>query len=283
MARWNPDLVHETYYSPAPFICAKPTVVTVFDMIHELYPGDFPLHDNTSRHKKMAVERADHVICISESTRSDLIRLLGVPEHKASVVLLGFDPSLAGQQGTPYRTQSGRPFILYVGLRGGYKNFDCLIQTMGCSVRLRRDFDLVAFGGGAFTPTEMSSIANAGLEVDHVVQLGGDDNCLGALYRAARVFVYPSLYEGFGIPPLEAMANNCPVICSNTSSLPEVVGEAAELFTPSDGDALRAAIERVAYSDDAVAKLRLLGSDRVQRFSWQKCAADTLQIYQGLM
>jgi len=283
MARWEPDLVHETYYSPAPAICAKPTVVTVFDMIHELYPNDFLACDNTTRHKRAAVERADHVICISESTRNDLVHLFGIPERKVSVVLLGFDPSMSGQPGPAYRTPSGRPFILYVGQRRGYKNFDGLVQAMGGSARLRHDFDLVAFGGGAFTPIELSGIAATGLSADHVVQIGGDDNFLGSLYRAARVFVYPSLYEGFGIPPLEAMAHDCPVICSNTSSLPEVVGEAAELFTPSDDDALRGAIERVAYSDDAIARLSMLGHERVRRFSWQKCAADTLHIYQDMI
>lgn len=282
MARWTPDLVHETYYSPAPASHAKPTVVTVFDMIHELYPADFPQSDSTSRYKRLAVERADHVICISESTRNDLIRLFGVPERKASVVLLGFDPSLAHQTGSAYRTPSGRPFILFVGLRRGYKNFDGLLKAVGSSPRLRADFDIVAFGGGSFTPSELDAIAAAGLSAEQAIQVGGDDHFLGKLYGAARAFVYPSLYEGFGIPPLEAMAHACPVICSNTSSLPEVVGKAAELFNPADDDALRAAIERVAYSDDGIARLCSLGEERVRRFSWRKCADDTLRIYETL-
>lgn len=283
MAVWKPDLVHETYYFPEPALRGRPAVVTVHDMIHELFPKDFPANDSTSRYKHSAVERADHVICVSESTRNDLVRIFGVPERKISVVLHGFDSSMSGRTGAEYRTPSGRPFILYVGQRRGYKNFDGLIEAMGRSIRLRNDFDLVAFGGGAFTPTELGSIAAAGLSANHVLQVGGGDNFLGSLYSAARVFVYPSLYEGFGIPPLEAMAHDCPVICCNTSSLPEVVGEAAELFAPTGDDSLRTAMEHLVYSDEALTNLRLLGHQRVRRFSWQKCAADTLQVYKNLL
>lgn len=283
MAQWEPSLVHETYYSSKPVLKSKPAVVTVFDMIHELFPADFPAHDGTSLHKRMAVERADHVICISESTRKDLIRLFGVPEQKTSVVLLGFDPSMTFQHEPAYRTPSGRPFILYVGQRGGYKNFGGLLTALGSSARLRNDFDIVAFGGGPFTQNESSLITATGLSAERVFQIGGDDNFLNRLYGAAKVFVYPSLYEGFGIPPLEAMAHGCPVVCSNTSSLPEVVGNTAELFDPDVDDALRGAIETVAYSDDAWARLRLLGYERVRQFSWQKCAAETQQIYKGLI
>ena len=283
MARWAPDIVHETYYSPEPVLSSKPAVVTVFDMIHELYPADFHVHDCTSLYKRMAVERADHVICISESTRKDLIRLFGVPEHKVSVVLLGFDSFMAVQREPAYRTPSGRPFILYVGQRGRYKNFGGMLTALGRSARLRNDFDIVAFGGGPFTHDELSRIATEGLSAERVFQVGGDDKFLYRLYSAATVFVYPSLYEGFGIPPLEAMAHGCPVVCSNTSSLPEVVGNAAELFDPAADDNLRGAIEAVAYSPETCSRLRLIGYERVRQFSWPKCAADTLQIYKCLM
>lgn len=283
MTRWEPDLVHETYYSSKPVLKSKPAVITVFDMIHELFPANFPELDDTSLNKRMAVERADHVICISESTRKDLIRLFGVSEQKTSVVLLGFDPSLTSQINQAYRTPSGRPFILYVGQRGGYKNFSGLLIALSSSSRLRNNFDIVAFGGGPFTDKELSLITALGLSAEGVFQIGGDDNFLSQLYVAAKVFVYPSLYEGFGIPPLEAMAHGCPVVCSNTSSLPEVVGNTAELFDPDIDDSLRVAIENVAYSDDASSRLRLLGYERVRQFSWQKCAAETQQIYKGLI
>lgn len=282
IAQWAPDLVHETYYTSNPILDSKPAVVTVFDMIHELFPADFPAHDETSLHKRMAVERADHIICISESTRNDLIRLFGVSEHKTSVVLLGFDYPLAVHAEPAYRTSSGRPFILYVGQRGGYKNFGGLMTALGHSARLRKDFDIVAFGGGPFTPEESSHITAAGFTAGQVFQMGGDDKFLSQLYSAAKVFVYPSLYEGFGIPPLEAMAHGCPVVCSNTSSLPEVVGNAAELFNPAADDALQGAIENVVYSDEVWARLRLRGYERVRHFSWQKCAAETLQIYKDM-
>lgn len=111
---------------------------------------------------------------------------------------------------------------------------------------------------------------------------GGDDHELSALYSGASAFVYPSLYEGFGIPPLEAMAHDCPVVCSNAGSIPEVVGNAGRFFDPSDIDDMREAMEQVLYSDERRRRLAALGRARLRDFSWQKCARDTFDQYRRL-
>jgi len=243
-------IFHETYYSRFNYapVTAK-RVITVYDMIHELFPQSFSKADMTSHIKRNAVLRADHVICISESTRNDLVRLTGIPAEKTSVVYLGHSLTEA-QISSPPVSYLPKPYLLYVGNRGGYKNFKSLIFALGNSKILKNQFSITCFGGGKFTRDELSEMRRQNLNLDDIKQVAGNDAVLASLYSSATALIYPSLYEGFGIPPLEAMAHGCPVICSNTSSLPEVVGEAAELFDPRDPDCLRTSIERVASSQE---------------------------------
>jgi glycosyltransferase involved in cell wall biosynthesis len=105
---------------------------------------------------------------------------------------------------------------------------------------------------------------------------------LGELYEGAKAFVYPSIYEGFGLPPLEAMAHSCPVISSGTSSMPEIIGTAGVFFDPVNDDEMAGAIERVVYSDSEIARLVGLGHERLNQFSWQRCSQETLSIYNSL-
>lgn len=283
MKSWAPDIVHETYYSryaSGPKNCS--TVLTVYDMIHELYPESFVAKDRTSEAKRIAVGRADHVICISESTKKDLVRLFDVPEKKISVVHLGFERFLSNSASCEESFSEQRPFLLYVGSRSGYKNFVGMLKAVSTSKSLKKDFDVVAFGGGAFSAGERELIASLGFVVGQVKQVGGGDAALGVLYKSARAFVYPSIYEGFGLPPLEAMAHSCPVISSNTSSMPEVIGNAGAFFDPLFVEDMAAAIERVVYDSDVISRLHALGHERLEQFSWQRCAAETLSIYQSL-
>lgn len=281
---WNPRIVHETYFGrrrlfPRPAV----TITTVYDMIHELYPGNFPVNDSTSERKKQAVKRADHVICISDSTKHDLIRLWGVPEDKISVTHLACDPPLGGgKNGMELPAlPNAAPFILYVGQRGGYKNFILLLRAFSVSPDLKRDFGIIAFGGGGFTSVELAAMKGLGLDPERVRQVGGDDAALASCYRSAAAFVYPSLYEGFGIPPLEAMSYDCPVISSNQSSMPEVIGDAAGFFDPASVEQASDAIRRVLYDSSRRRGLIEAGRRRVAGFSWLKCAEQTLAIYQN--
>jgi glycosyltransferase involved in cell wall biosynthesis len=278
---FRPDVVHESYYSMrglAP--TTSKVVLTVFDMIHERFPESFPPWDSTAKEKAAAVQRADHVICISENTRQDLIQILGVRPEKTSVVHLGFTLTATAGTAPPART---RPFLLYVGKRDGYKNFDRLLQVYGEQSALRNEFDLVAFGGGAFSLQERSLMDRFGLSASQVQQIGGDDSVLADLYRTAHLFVYPSLYEGFGIPPLEAMSFDCPVVCSNSSSIPEVVGDAAVFFDPDSGESMGQALMKVASDVSLRQALVARGRERIKMFSWQRCAKQTIDVYRSVL
>lgn len=280
----SPDVVHETYYSPyrlGPKRARR--VLTIYDMIHEKFAQNFHPLDKTTRHKALAAERADHVICISESTRRDAIEILRLPPEKTSVIYLGFDLMNTAEASTQEGDLPARkPFLLYVGNREGHKNFSRLLEAYGASPQLKMEYELICFGGGAFQPDELGMIRALGLEERQVKQLGGDDQLLARLYRGASAFIYPSIYEGFGIPPLEAMAHACPVVCSNTSSIPEVVGDAGEYFDPADIESMRSAVERVVGSDSHRDLLIEKGHRRLKTFSWDRCAAETLDIYKKL-
>ncbi|CAD5373972.1 Glycosyl transferase group 1 [Rubrivivax sp. A210] len=274
-AREAPDIVHETYYWGSPLRDPRARrVLTVYDMIHERFPQHFAPDEPTAAAKRRAVAEADHVICISHCTKRDLMALLDVPEHKVSVTHLSADMKPPPEPPRPDRA----PYILYVGDRGGYKNFLGVVAAVGASPALR-SLRLACFGGGDLKPEEWAAIDRAGIERERIVQQHGDDTALARLYAGAEVFVYPSLYEGFGIPPLEAMRCDCPVACSNTSSIPEVVGDAAQGFDPADTDSIRQALEAVAGVPSRQAELVARGREQLQKFSWERCAAETLDVY----
>ena len=285
MGLYRPDVVHETYWSTKS-VAPKgvPLVVTVHDMIHERFPEMFPRKDRTSSLKREAIGRADHVICISNSTRDDLLEYFDTPKEKISVVYHGFEEFEPGEDAERMRVQvTERPYFLYVGHRSVYKNFDNFIRAFAASHELRRDYGVVCFGGGDLSARESELFAEIGLEPSQVVQVGGNDDALAYCYRNAFAFVYPSLYEGFGIPPLEAMSLDCPVICSNASSIPEVVGDAAEFFDPASLDSIRKGLERVAASSSRRSELVRLGRERYRMFTWPRCAQETLAIYESLI
>ena len=280
-ARVHPDVVHETYYAATPTLPrAIPRVVTVFDMIHELFVESFPGTDATRRIKRLAIERADRVICISEQTRTDVLALLDVPEDRVTVTYLGFDRLADGR--APGLPAGVEPFVLYVGTRNRYKNFLPFARAFSMS-RASRDHRLVCFGGGPFSAAEYDALRALGLAADRVTQVGGTDAVLGALYSRAAVFGYPSLYEGFGIPPLEAMSLGCPVVASNSSSIPEVVGDAAEMCDPHRPESMAEALDRVVGSPERRAELVRRGHARTTMFSWQRCAERTLNVYRELV
>jgi glycosyltransferase involved in cell wall biosynthesis len=285
----KPDIVHKTYYHSFPGTpqgaCGA---VTVYDMIQERFPQDFPPGGLIAKLKRIAVHRADHVICISEQTRRDLLSMYPIIEDRVSVTLLGYDSLMdagTGATAEEFRTRvfgANRPFLLFVGRRPGYKNFDGLLRAYVSSPWLRKNFSLLLFGGGGITVDEAQQFSRMGI-LDSVRYLGGGDEILADSYRHASVFVFPSLYEGFGIPPLEAMSVDCPVACSNNSSIPEVVGDAGAYFDPSTPESIRETLERVLGSSAERFELVRLGRVRREMFSWRKCAEDTVRVYRKMV
>jgi glycosyltransferase involved in cell wall biosynthesis len=280
------DLLHETYYSAKPLCpAAKSRIITVYDMIHEKYAFSFSHLDRTTKYKRLAVSRADHIICISHSTKKDLCEIFDVPEHKVSVVHLGFDKfeQRCASAASITDEYPQRPFLLYVGSRGGYKNFTGMLKAIALRSDLKDTFDVVAFGGGPLNAFELALIDSLGFARNSVRQVGGGDTVLGGLYRHAAAFVYPSLYEGFGLPPLEAMAHNCPVVTSNSSSMPEVVGNAGEYFDPLDVGGQAEAICSVVFDAQRRSQLIELGRQRLSVFSWERCALETQSVYKKVL
>lgn len=281
--QWQPDIIHETYYSKratSSINCAR--VTTVYDMIHELFPNDFSVNDKTTRNKKATFDRVDQIISISHSTKADLVRLFDIDESKVSVVHLGVDLSFADKFEI-VGVNNERPYLLYVGSRQGYKNFDTLLRAVADDSKLKNDFDIVAFGGGQFSSSEQHLIKELKFRNEQVRQVSGADQVLVKLYKQAAAFVYPSLYEGFGLPPLEAMMCNCPVVSSNTSSMPEVIADAGEYFDPNDKSSIGQAITNVVYSPARSMQLVDAGKERARLFAWDKCAHETLEVYKNII
>lgn len=281
---FRPDIIHETYFFPyALGPRSAKRVLTVYDMIHEKFPDTNFSQDKTSRYKAIAVNRADHVICISETTKRDLIDLFKVDPRKVSVIYLGHRLNVAGaKRDSPVIKHLPNRFLLYVGQRGGYKNFKSLIAAYSLSENIRTNFDIVCFGGEKMTSQEYDVCNQMGISSEKVHHIFGADEVLSQLYRRASAFIYPSLYEGFGLPPLEAMNHDCVVICSNAGSIPEVVGDAGEYFDPTNAEDIKNAMEKVLFQPERKLALKALGRERLNKFSWDQCAEETMNLYKEL-
>jgi glycosyltransferase involved in cell wall biosynthesis len=278
----QPDIVHETYYGSINTVPKKSKVViTVLDMVHEKFIDSMG-NKKFSVIKANSIKRADHVICISENTKKDLIEILNINPDKISVVYLGYAiGEKVSDESVPIINS---PYILYVGIKNQqYKNFERLLKAYGNSKKIQDNFKLVCFGPQPFSPKELELMHYLGVSTNNFFHYGGDDKFLANLYTHATAFIYPSLYEGFGIPPLEAMSFNCPVVCSNVSSIPEIVGNAGEYFDPYSVKSMIEAMEKVLFSVDIQEDLIQKGQERVRLFSWEKCATETALVYQKLM
>jgi glycosyltransferase involved in cell wall biosynthesis len=273
------DLQHPTYYSLLNYqsidAYSFPMVLTVHDFIHERVE---PQHQDVKA-KHQAVLHAQAILCVSENTKQDLLGYYPQLENKITVTPLAseIDRSLAyGTEPVP-----SQPYCLYVGSRTTYKNFDGLLTAFSKVASVNADLRLCVVGA-VFNSQEQSKITEMGL-TDRIHNYGQiSDRHLAKLYRCSLALVYPSFYEGFGIPPLEAMACGTAVIASNTSSLPEVVGDAGILINPESSLDLAEAL--LSLLDNSLERDRLIakGTQRVKQFNWDKTAAQTFEVYQSL-
>ncbi len=278
--RIDPELIHATYYLGRYQIPEKtPYIITVFDMIHEHFPELMPPgEEQIPIRKQECVMRADHIICISQATKIDLMDLLHVPEHKISVIPLGCSLDWRQQGDTP--SLVNHPYLLYVGNREGPKNFSRFLQIYNTSRLPHAGIGIVCFGGPPFSRKEKQQINLMGALKQYIHHLSGDDTMLVNLYRHAVALIYPSLYEGFGLPIVEAMYCGCPVICSNISAMPEVAGNAALYFDPTSCDSMQEVLETFITTAGLARKLREKGRQRARLFTWERCVRQTLAVYQ---
>lgn len=272
------DIFHPTYYNPY-FLqqIKKPYVLTVYDMIHEKYPDLFP-GDRTAEFKKKAVQNAARVIAISNQTKQDLIELYGMDEQKIDVVYLGQSTNVNKAEEV-----NGLPssFLLYVGGRYGYKNFDTFLKAFAVLAEQYPDLFLVCTGG-KFTTEEQKKIASLHLS-KKVFHLFVSDAQLTYLYLKAECFVFPSVYEGFGIPVLEAFAAGCPIALSNASCFPEVAQSGGCYFDPYDIDSMVHSISRLlsdgSYREHQIAN----GYNVLKQYSWERMGKETAAIYKNIV
>jgi len=279
------DLLHAPAFV-GPLWSSCPVVLTIHDLSFLFFPQGFrPLNRwYLSLFTRLSVRRARRIIAVSQSTRRDLKRCYGLPSAQIDVIYNGVDPGFhpwSEAEVTAFRIVHGLPdrFLLFVGTLEPRKNVVRLIEAYARLSRPRPPLFLVG-GTGWLYDEVFARIESLDLndEVRHVGYVPAED--LSGWYNAAELFVYPSLYEGFGLPPLEAMACGTPVIASNSSSLPEVVGEAGILVDPANTEALTEALERVLRDSQLRETLRAKGLTQAQRFSWRKTAQGTVETYQ---
>lgn len=271
-------ILHRTFYQPSFHQRGVARVVTVHDMIHELFPDQFPDSAHISSIKRQAVESSDRVLCVSNTTKQDLMNLWQVPESKIHLTLLGPN-QLPEPNPSAITDASFRPFVLFVGRRDGYKNFRVLLDALslpGCA-----DLTLVAFGGSDWTTQEQDILRSLGL-ADRVHRVSGDDQRLATFYALALAVVVPSQYEGFGMPVLEAWQYGCPVLCARAGSLPEIAGAAGKYFEPADPASLAGCLTEI-QEPDIRKHWGELGRLRRQHFSWDTCALQTQEAYEQLL
>jgi glycosyltransferase involved in cell wall biosynthesis len=273
-SRSRATIYHPTYYGDPYSQSRLKRILTVHDMIHELFPGNFP-GDRTAEQKRHAVKKADEIIAVSDATKRDLIRVLGTPPDKIHVVYHGNPLRVLPDNANP----PSAPYFLFVGIRKGYKNFDRVLEAFAISSRLKMDFQLHCFGGPPLTIEEQRKIQILGLG-QRVTHSSGPDAVLASRYSNAVALIYPSLYEGFGLPVLEAMHYGCPVLCANTSSLPEVAGDAARFFEPRGIDSIIEAMEDIAYNSAKRKALLSAGYIQEKKFSWDQCVEQTMAVYE---
>ncbi len=226
------------------------------------------------------MSRAAKVIAISESTKTDLIEIFDVDASKIEVIYLA--SALVNDPASEASISCPEKYLLFVGRRGGYKNFATFFEAAIELLKNDSDLYIVCAGGGRFTSAEVGLFNSTGL-ASRIVQYDISDSTLAQLYRSAQCFVFPSLYEGFGIPVLEAFSCGCPLLCSNVSSLPEIAGGAALLFDPHSPESIYAALTQVLNSASLQQQLRDAGHLREKQFSWEKTARDTKKLYQNVV
>ena len=292
LRRERPDLYHAPHYVlPAGVRC--PSVVTIHDCIHLMFPQYLPnrlAYAYARAQMWAAARRSDCILTVSEASKRDILHLFNVPPEKIVVVYNAIDshfsvtPSEEAVARVRERYQLDHQFILYVGNIKPHKNLVRLIEAFD---QLRRggleELKLLIIGDQISKLPALRRAVHRHKLHKQVRFLGYlSDDQLAILYRLASAFVFPSLYEGFGLPPLEAMASGTPVVTSNVSSLPEVVGDAAVLVNPYDVDAIVDGVRRVLTDPALAANMRRKGIERAREFSWERSVAKTWAVYQTI-
>jgi len=265
-------------------------VVTIHDLAFKIFPEYFTGKDRAKLNKlsDMAIKNADRIIAVSHCTKKDILKFYPeIKEDKISVVYHGFDPKLFQREISPEESASilknyklrTKNYLLYVGAIQPRKNLKVLIEAFEKIKENNQNLKLVIAGAPAWKYSRIiEKISSSKFKKDIIITGNLEFEKISVLYRNAKMFVFPSLYEGFGIPVLEAMASEIPVICAENSSLIEVGGEAVLYFKTDDNQNLANCMNKIIKDAEFEKNLIQKGTEHVKNFSWEKCAQETLEI-----
>ncbi len=273
------DVYHPTTYLRMPMVRARRVVATHHDCTHERYPHFFPDAKKIFWARKRLFPRVDAIICVSEACRQDLLRFYNVDPAKTRVIHHGLSSlPRSVEAAAQLRQHARRDYILYVGMRAAFKNFSGTLQAFSDS-RLHDSCDLLVLGGGLLTAEEEALVAKLGLKGSVFCLPKVADGLLAEAYAGARLFVYPSFNEGFGLPPLEAMSVGCPVLASRIPAVVEVCHDAPFYLDPEDQGSFPRELLRAVNDEDARQQSIKRGREVAAQYSWQRCGQETLDVY----
>lgn len=278
------DIFHPTYYNKSSLsrTAGRPMVITIHDMIDERFHRDKKEFENILSVRAKHIQQASKIIAVSQNTRKDLIELCGVAPEKIETIYHGnsFEKNITRRSLTRLIHAD---YILYTGKRYAYKNFNRFVESMVPVLKENPPIQLVCAGGGPFKASEINQFTQLGIQRQVVYQPIPTDEELAALYNHAIALVYPSLYEGFGLPIIEAFACSCPVITSAGSSTGEIAGNAAVLIDPNDTKDITEKIWEVMNNSTLQTEMIQKGLERATHFNWDKTAQQTFELYQSLV
>ena len=277
--KWKPDIIHKTYYNNYNYNNFKSKkILNVWDLSHEIYHHFYNKPSNW-RPKKQALKNVDHVICSSKKTQKDFIELYNFDENSTSVIYQG-TPSI---QLSKITSNLNFKFFLYVGSRKKYKNFKIILKALSLNKDILQTYKLICFGNEDFDSSELELMERLNINKKNIILYNGNDDILYGLYQKAEALIYPSLNEGFGFPPLEAMNLSCPVIVSNNEAIYEAVNDCGIYFNPKDEKSLLKCIEKIIDNNFDKTELINKGLKRAKQFNWDKTSSEIEEIYKKLI
>ncbi len=275
------DIFHPTYYDPyfLNHIGSKPFVLTVYDLIHERFSNSyFKNNELAIENKCKLILKANKIIAISDNTKNDLINYYKIDKDKIDVIYLANSLNLNCFE----KIKAPKRYILFVGDRTRYKNFIFFIKSITSTLLSNKDLYVVCAGGRGFNKEELQLFKELGI-FSKLIQFAINDNQLVYLYTKALMFVFPSLYEGFGIPVLEAMSCGCPLVISKIAPFIEIAQDSAEYFDPKNSDSIKYAVENVLLNTLLRDRLIREGLKRINFFNWKKVSQETQITYSSVI
>lgn len=273
----NFDVFHQTHFETycLKALKDKPMVTT----FHDINFSNINSNPKIVHYQEISLKRANKIIAISENTKKDLLSVFNIPEEKVTVIYHGIERTDLTQ------LKKERVFefkyILYVGVRCANKNWDNFIKAFALFAQKVKDINLVCTGKG-FNQFEKDNLVSLGI-YNRVVNCSATEEQMKRLYRDCEFYIFPSIYEGFGMPLLEAMDCHAPITCANASCFPEIARDAALYFDPNSVDDMVAAMQKLLNDLTLRNELVNKGNSRVQDFSWKKCADMHMEVYRSLI